>query len=117
MTFIWLLIGRPWGLHMGGREKRVALQRTKPQALSPLPSRQDGSVLAPALRPEKRLCPFTPHAQLGALPHPAASSTQAESQSWGNGEASVAEAALKLNCKLITTFAPGNSQIRKGQAL
>lgn len=102
---------------MGGREERVALQKTKPQALSPLPSRQDGSVLAPVLRPEKRLCPFTPRAQLGTLPHPAASSTQAESQSWGNGEASVAEAALKLSCKLITTFAPGNSQMGKGQAL
>lgn len=117
MTFIWLLIGGPWGLHMGGREKRVALHRTKPQALSPLTSRQDGSVLAPVLCPEKRLCLCTPRAQLSALPHPAVSSMQAESQSWGNGEASVAEAALKLSCKLITMLAPGNSQMGKGQAL
>lgn len=62
MTFIWLLIGPPWGLHIGGRENRAALQRSKPQALSPLPSTQDGSALAPALHPEERLRLCMPHA-------------------------------------------------------
>lgn len=104
-------------LHTAGRENRAARQRTKPQALPPSPGMQDGSALAPASRPEKRLHLCTPPAKLSALPHPAASSTQSQSQSWGNREASAAEAALKLSCKLITTLAPGNRQMGKGQAL
>ena len=44
-----------WDGERDGPENGAALQRTKPQALFPLPSTQDGAALAPALHPEKRL--------------------------------------------------------------